>query len=59
VVDVLEHFTFYHPYYGDENFQRLFFSEKLDLMLERQDQNVFLYDKAPSPAGTAGSLVTW
>jgi hypothetical protein len=55
----LEHFTFYHPYYGDENFQRLFFSEKLDLMLERQDQNVFLYDKAPSPAGTAGSLVTW
>jgi hypothetical protein len=28
-------------------------------MLERQDQNVFLYDKTPSSGGTAGSLITW
>ena len=41
--EVKEHFSFVHPYYGDDKYQRLFFSEDLDLMLERQDQNVFLY----------------
>jgi hypothetical protein len=42
---VKEHFSFVHPYYGDDKYQRLFFSEKLDRMLERQEQNVFLYSR--------------
>jgi hypothetical protein len=42
---VEEHFSFVHPYYGDDKYQRLFFSEDLDLMLERHEQNVFLYSR--------------
>jgi hypothetical protein len=43
--DVKEHFTFVHPYYGDDKFQRLFFSDDLQYMLERQEQNVFYYKR--------------
>jgi hypothetical protein len=32
---VYEHFSFVHPYYGDDTFHRLFFSEDLEYMLER------------------------
>ena len=35
--EVFEHFSFKHPYYGDDKFQRIFFSEDLDYMLERQE----------------------
>lgn len=55
--EVVEKFSFIHPYYGDDKFQRLFFSESLDLMLERQDQNVFLYEKTNN-AATFGSEST-
>lgn len=41
--EVFEHFSFIHPYYGDDKFQRIFFSKDLDYMLERQEQNVLLY----------------
>ena len=33
--DVVQHFTFVHPYFGDDKFQRLFFSDDLKHMLER------------------------
>ena len=44
--EVFEHFSFTHPYYGDDKFQRIFFSENLDYMLERQEQNVLLYRRS-------------
>ena len=44
--EVFEHFSFTHPYYGDDKFQRIFFSEDLDYMLERQEQNVLLYRRS-------------
>lgn len=43
--EVYEHFNFVHPYYGKDKFQRLFFSDDLNYMLERQEQNVILYKK--------------
>lgn len=60
--EVHEHFTFNHPYYGDKKFQRLFFSDDLNYMLERHEQNVILYEKV-MPAKTLGDSdpphVTW
>lgn len=44
--EVLEHFNFIHPYYGDDKFQRLFFSDDLEYMLERHEQNVILYKRS-------------
>jgi hypothetical protein len=46
--EVKEHFMFIHPYYGDNKFQRLFFSDDLHYMIERQEQNVFYYKRVDS-----------
>ena len=40
--DVEEHFTFIHPWYQGD-YQRIYFSDDLRFMLERQKQRVFLY----------------
>lgn len=60
--EVYENFSFDHPYYGDDKLQRLFFSDDLRYMLERQEQNVILYEKV-MPAKTLDSNepphVTW
>ena len=41
--EVEEHFTFVHPYYNGE-YQRIYFSDDLNYMLERlQNQRVFFY----------------
>lgn len=53
--EVEEHFSFVHPYYGDDRFQRLFFSDDLRFMLERQDQNVILYKRRNVSDTTLGS----
>ena len=33
--EVKEHFTFTHPFYGVGNYQRIYFSDDLEYMLER------------------------
>lgn len=50
--EIFEHFSFIHPYYGDDKFQRLFFSDDLQYMLERQEQNVLLYKRHNKPRST-------
>jgi hypothetical protein len=43
--EVVEHFNFVHPFY-EKQFHRLFFSEDLEYMIERHEQNVFLYHRS-------------
>ena len=62
--EVKEHFSFVHPFY-EKQFHRLFFNDDLQYMIERHEQNVFLYKRNNKPRdrkdfNTSGSVeVTW
>ncbi|CDW78106.1 wd-40 repeat protein [Stylonychia lemnae] len=44
--EIEEHFSFVHPNYGEGRYQRMFFSDDLQFMLERiQNQRVFFYKR--------------
>jgi len=42
--NVNELFSFVHPFYENQ-FHRLFFSDNVELMIERHEQNVFIYKR--------------
>lgn len=51
--EVKQHFTFVHPYYGAGVYQRIYFSDDLNFMLERIiNQRVFLYKRENNHDGT-------
>jgi hypothetical protein len=62
--EVKEHFSFVHPFY-EKQFHRLFFSDDLEYMLERHEQNVFIYKRQNKPRDrkdfttTGTQEVTW
>lgn len=47
-LEVKTHYSFIHPVYTTENFQRIHISDDLDYMIERlQNQRVFFYKRIP------------
>ena len=62
--EVKENFSFVHPFY-EKQFHRLFFSDDLEHMIERHEQNVFIYKRENKPRDrkdfttTGTQEVTW
>lgn len=55
-IEVKEHFTFIHPFYGIGKYQRIYISDNMDYMLERLiNQRVFVYQRQKGMYG----MVNW